>query len=135
MKASLTNYRQSPRKVRLIADLISGKSVERADTELMFLTKRGALPFRKLLQSAVANAKTNFDVDAKNLIVSSVRVDKGVVLKRMMPRARGSASRIHKRTSHIVLTLKEGETKKSKKEKAVVAEKKVTPKKEKATKK
>jgi len=112
MKASLTNYNQSPRKVRLVANLIKGKSVADANTELSFLVKRAALPFKKLLASAVANAKANFDTDSASLYVSEVRVDKGVVLKRMMPRAMGRASRINKRTSHVILTLAERETKK-----------------------
>ncbi len=107
MKASLNNYRQSPRKVRLVADLIRGKSIGDASTELSFLIKRAALPFQKLLASAVANAKTNFDMNPENLYVSDVRVDKGVVLKRMMPRAMGRASRINKRTSHVILVLAE----------------------------
>ncbi len=113
MKASLKNYRQSPRKVRLVADLIKGKSVEAADQELSFLVKRAALPFQKLLASAVANARQNFGVEKDNLIVSDVRVDKGVVLKRFMPRAMGRASRINKRSSHVLLVLSEKGTKKS----------------------
>jgi large subunit ribosomal protein L22 len=107
MKAYLHNYRQSPRKVRLVADLIRGKSVGDANTELSFLIKRAALPFQQLLASAVANAKMNFDMNPDNLYVSDVRVDKGVVLKRMMPRAMGRASRINKRTSHVLLVLAE----------------------------
>ncbi len=131
MKASLNNYRQSPRKVRLVADLIRGKSIGDANTELSFLIKRAALPFQKLLASAVANAKTNFDMNPENLYVSDVRVDKGVVLKRMMPRAMGRASRINKRTSHVILVLAErgGEkkvtAKKVKAEVPVVTEAKV----------
>ncbi len=113
MKAILKNYRQSPRKVRLVADLIKGKKVEMAERELNFLVKRASEPFLKLLQSAVANAKQNFNIDKDNLIVSDVRVDKGFVLKRMMPRAMGSGSRINKRTSHIVLILSEAGKEKS----------------------
>ena len=107
MKAILKNYRQAPRKVRLVADLISGKKVADAKMELSFLPKRAAGPVLELLDSAIANAKNNFQTDQENLIVKSVRVDKGIVLKRFMPRARGSASRINKRTSHVVLTLEE----------------------------
>ncbi len=109
MKAILKNYRQSPRKVRLVADLIKGKRVSDALIELNALPKRASLPIKKLLDSAVANAKANDGIEKDNLVVSTVTVNKGIVLKRSMPRARGSASRINKRTSHVVLTLKEKE--------------------------
>lgn len=107
MKAILKNYRQSPRKVRLVATLIKGKSVAMAERELQFLVKRASDPILKLLQSAIANAKQNSNIEREGLVVKDVRVDKGIVLKRMMPRAMGSASRINKRTSHIVITLEE----------------------------
>jgi large subunit ribosomal protein L22 len=106
MKASLKNYRQSPRKVRLVGDLLKGKSVVVAQTELRNLIKRASLPMMKLLDSAVANAKLQ-GMDINNLIIENVTVNKGLVMKRSMPRARGSASRINKRTSHVLLTLKE----------------------------
>jgi large subunit ribosomal protein L22 len=108
MKAILKNYRQSPRKVRLVSDLIKGKTVQDAKAELDFLAKKASLPIKKLLASAIANAKSQ-GVSDDNLIISNVRVDKGLVMKRFMPRARGSASRINKRLSHVVLTLKEKE--------------------------
>ncbi|MFA5933913.1 MAG: 50S ribosomal protein L22 [Candidatus Paceibacterota bacterium] len=134
MKAMLKNYRQSPRKVRLIAGLIKGKRIKDADIQLSFLIKRGALPIKKLLASAVANAVKNFGMNPDTLIVKEICVDKGVVLKRSMPRARGSASRINKRSSHVTITLGEfGETKKAQ-AKAVKAEK-VEVKKEKVEKK
>lgn len=106
MKAFLKNYRQSPRKVRLVGNLIKGKKVSEAQTELNALPKRAALPIKKLLDSAVANAK-QVGVEKENLLVSNVRVDKGIVFKRFMPRARGSSSRINKRNSHIEITLKD----------------------------
>ena len=105
MKATLSNYRQSPRKVRLVAGLVKGKHVALALRELDVLTKRAALPLKKLIQSAVANARHNGDVSAEDLVIKSMRVDKGVTMKRSMPRARGSASRINKRASNIVLEL------------------------------
>ncbi len=111
MKASLKNYRQSPRKVRLVADALKGQHIADALTYLSFLPKRAALPLKKLLDSAIANAKQG-GADSANLIVADVRVDKGIVLKRMMPRARGSASRINKRTSHVHLALREKVAKK-----------------------
>ncbi len=104
MKAFLKNYRQSPRKVRLVGDAISGKKVTEAMLYLSFLPKRAASPISKLVASAVANAKQAGE-KTEDLIISSIRIDKGVVLKRMMPRARGSAFRINKRSSHITLTL------------------------------
>lgn len=105
MKAILTNYRQAPRKVRLIGDLIVGKEVSRALAELTLLTKRGALPMKTLLNSAVSNARHNQNMSESELFVKSVRVDKGVVLKRFMPRARGRAFPIHKHNSHVVIEL------------------------------
>ena len=71
------------------------------------MPKRAGETVSHLIDSAVANAKQNFGVNPENLIIKNVQVDKGIVLKRFMPRARGSASRINKRTSHIVLMLEE----------------------------
>jgi len=104
MKAFLKNYRQSPRKVRLLADLVRGKKVSEALTTLQFVDKRAADPFAKVIKSAVANA-ADHGHDIENLIVKTVSVNKGVTYKRMMPRARGSASRINKRNSHILVEL------------------------------
>lgn len=106
MKALLKNYRQSPRKVRLVGDLIKGKRVIDAQTQLRNLPKRASLPIMKLLDSAIANAKSS-EIKLENLMIANVTVNKGLVMKRSMPRARGSASRINKRTSHVMLTLKE----------------------------
>jgi large subunit ribosomal protein L22 len=106
MKAFLKNYRQSPRKVRLLADLVRGKSVADALTTLQFVDKRAAEPFAKVIKSAVANAKDQ-DKSTDKLFVKTVAVNKGIVLKRFMPRARGSASRINKRNSHISVELGE----------------------------
>ena len=104
MKAFLKNYRQSPRKVRLVADLIKGNKVSEAFVQLKGLPKRASGPIEKMLASAVANAK-QAGISEENLFVANVTVNKGIVMKRSMPRARGSASRINKRTSHIMLTL------------------------------
>lgn len=104
MKAILKNYRQSPRKVRLVADVIRGKKVADALNALQFVEKRAATPFAKVIQSAAANA-TQAGADLQTLIVKKVSVDKGTTLKRFMPRARGSASRINKRSSHITVEL------------------------------
>ena len=106
MKAYLKNYRQSPRKVRLVAGLIKGKNVSEALVQLDFLAKRAGDPVKKLLLSAISNAK-QMGLEKENLIIKEVRVDKGIVMKRMMPRAMGSGARINKRTSHIALVLAE----------------------------
>ncbi len=106
MKAFLKNYRQSPRKVRLVVELIKGKSVAEALAQLDFLAKRAGLPIKKLLLSAVANAKQN-GIEKENLFIKELRVDKGIVMKRMMPAAMGTGHRINKRTSHINLLLAE----------------------------
>lgn len=110
MKAVLKNYRQSPRKVRLIADLVRGKKVADALTTLTFVDKRAADPFAKVIRSAVANA-TQSGANAEALVIDQVTVDKGVTYKRFMPRARGSASRINRRNSHITVVLREGKKK------------------------
>jgi large subunit ribosomal protein L22 len=105
MKATLSTYRQSPRKVRLIASAIRGKNAAHAVKVLRFMTKRGALPLLKLLESALANAKVATNQPAENLRIAAIRVDMGKTLKRSRPRARGHASRINKRTSHITIEL------------------------------
>jgi large subunit ribosomal protein L22 len=106
MKAFLKNYRQAPRKVRLVAGLIKGKSVEEAIAILDFLAKRAGLPIKKLLLSAVANA-LQVGKEKENLFIKELRVDKGIVMKRMMPAAMGVGHRINKRTSHVLLVLGE----------------------------
>jgi large subunit ribosomal protein L22 len=107
MKASLKNYRQSPRKVRLVADLVRGKKVSQALTELTFLPKRASEVMSKMIASAIANAENNFKVSSDNLIIKEIQVNEGVTLKRYRPRARGVAKRINKRTSNISLSLGE----------------------------
>jgi large subunit ribosomal protein L22 len=105
MKAILKNYRQSPRKVRLVADLVRGKKVSQALLELNYLPKRATEVMTKMIQSAVANAEHNFKVSSDDLIIKDITVDQGVTLKRYRPRARGVAKRINKRTSNIALSL------------------------------
>lgn len=117
MKAELKNYRQSPRKVRLVADLVKGLSVQEALTELDFLAKRAALPLKKLIQSAVANAINNGNQKESELIIRNITVDKGITLKRHMPVSRGSAHPIHKHTSRVIVTLSNSETKSKKSKK------------------
>ena len=106
MKAFVKNYRQAPRKVRLLADLVRGKDVEKAITLIEHSQKRAGIAFAKVLKSAVANAKAQGKGEA-GLTVAKITVDKGTTLKRFMPRARGSASRIKKHSSHIAVELAE----------------------------
>lgn len=107
MKATLKNYRQSPRKVRLLAGLVRGKSVSQALTMLAFTDKRATGPIAKLIKSAAANAEKNHGASGKVLVVRDIRVDKGVTIKRSMPKAFGRAAPINKRTSIISVALGE----------------------------
>ena len=104
MKALLTNYHQSPRKVRLVADLIRGKSVAQAKAALMFLPKKSSPAIEKLLDSAVSNAR-QAGQSAENLFVKTIEVNKGIVMRRFMPKARGRAARYQKTMSHVSLEL------------------------------
>jgi large subunit ribosomal protein L22 len=102
--AQLNDYRQSPRKVRVVADALRGKSVKEAKNRLNFIIKRATGPLHKLLNSAIANAK-DLGANTENLVVKSVTVNAGKILYRRMPVSHGSAHTIHKRTSHIKITL------------------------------
>lgn len=110
VKAHLNNLRISPRKVRLVIDLIKGMDVGEAKVQLEFMDKKSAGPILKLLNSAIANARNNFSLNQDNLYVSSVTANEGPILKRWMPRAMGRAAAIKKRTSNITIVL--GEKKK-----------------------
>lgn len=99
--------RMSPRKVRLLADLVRGLGVDAAQNQLSAARKHAAGPVLKLLRSALANATHNFDLKADNLFVKAISVDEGPMLKRWMPRARGRATPIHKKSSHVAITLGE----------------------------
>jgi large subunit ribosomal protein L22 len=108
MRAFLKNYRQSPRKVRLVANVIRGKQVPDALVALSVLPKRATTSLKKLLESAVANAKTDEGKsDAKLLFVKEIQVNKGTTLKRSLPRAMGRATPINKRSSHVTIVLAE----------------------------
>lgn len=109
MKAKLRQYRQAPRKVRLVADFVRGKEVIKALDLLLYINKRAARPLRKLILSAVANAKEAKGFSQDELFIKEVRVDKGLTYKRFRARARGRAAPIHKHTSNISIAL---ETKK-----------------------
>lgn len=104
MKALLKNHKQSPRKVRLVANLIRGKSVRDAQKALAFLPKKSAPEMAKLLDSAVANAR-NLGLTADDLSVKTITVDKGIVMTRGRPFARGRTGRIHKTLSMVKIEL------------------------------
>lgn len=104
MRATLSNYRQSPQKTRLVANLIRGKSIAQAKRALMFLPKKSAPAFETLLDSAIANARSA-GVSIDELIVKSISVNKGQVIRRMKPMARGRSAGIRRTRSIISLEL------------------------------
>lgn len=106
-KAILKHARISPRKVQIVLDLIRGQDTEMAMAILKNTPKAASEYLIKLLKSAVANAETNMHMDTSKLYVSECYVCPGPTLKRMMPRAKGSANRILKRTSHVTIAVKE----------------------------
>ncbi|MGD2126570.1 MAG: 50S ribosomal protein L22 [Desulfobacteraceae bacterium] len=99
--------RISPRKARLIMDQIRGKKVEEALRLLSYSPQKGSFLLRKLINSAVANAETNSEIDVDNLFIKRVFADEGPTMKRFRPRAMGRATRIRKRTSHLTVILDE----------------------------
>jgi len=103
--AKLSLIRLSPRKTRLVVDLVRGKGIQEALNTLNFLPQPSAKLISKLLKSAVANAEQKGVSDVDRLFVKSIHVDGGTVLKRFLPRAMGRASKIRKPTSHIAVTL------------------------------
>lgn len=104
MKALLSNYRQSPRKVRLVADMIRGKGVAEAKAALMFADQKSSEAIEKLLDSAVANA-TQAGASVEALFVKTISVDKGIVMRRFKPMARGRAAGVRKTTSIVKIEL------------------------------
>ena len=105
VKAFARGIHMSPRKVRLVVDVVKGMTVEDALTNLAFMSKKAALPVKKLVDSAVANAQHNFQIASDRLFVKSLTVDGGQVMERFKPRAQGRAFPIRRRTSHINLIL------------------------------
>lgn len=95
--------RISPRKARLAADLIRGKSVEEASTQLNFCKLRGGRLLKKTLDTAVANAESLLNVQRRDLVVKEVRVDEGPTMKRAKPKNKGGSHPIMKRTSHFTV--------------------------------
>ena len=106
--AKLRQVRISPQKCRLVADQVRGLRVGKAMELLTFHQKKAATILRKVLESAIANAEHNEGADVDELRVSAIYVDEGPVLKRFMPRAKGRANQILKRTSHITIKVSEG---------------------------
>lgn len=105
IKAKARYIHMSPKNVRLVLDVIRGMEVEEAENQLKFIPKRACQPVLKLLNSAVANAKENHDIEKENLYIKEIRADQGPTLKRWMPRARGRATLIRKKSSHISIIL------------------------------
>jgi len=103
--AKLNNLKISARKVRLAADLIRKKPVIEAEAILRFTPKKASLPLLKLLRSAVANAKTQSNLEMQDLIIKTLLVNEGPMQERVFPRSRGRADKIQKKTSHITLVL------------------------------
>ncbi len=108
-RAQMKFVRISPRKVKIVCDLIRGKDVRLAAAILKQTPKAASEVMEKLLKSAVANAENNHEMDAETLYVAETFADPGPIIKRYQPRARGSAGRINKRTSHITIVVKDKE--------------------------
>ncbi|WP_408008942.1 50S ribosomal protein L22 [Pseudalkalibacillus sp. A8] len=106
-KAVAKQVRIAPRKARLVVDLIRGKEVGEAIAILRHTPKAASPIIEKVLNSAIANAEHNYELEPNNLVIKNAFVDEGVTLKRFRPRAMGRASRINKRTSHITIVVSE----------------------------
>ena len=135
--ATLSNFRQAPRKMRMVANAVRGKKVSVALVNLDFVAKKASLPIKNLIMSALANAKA-MDIPTENLIVKTIKVDSGSILYRRLPAARGSAHPMRKRTSAIFVELGEAEVKgkkaiKTNEAKATTAKAKATKTKAKVT--
>ena len=103
--AILRRFRESPRKVRMVADMIRGRSVDDAMSILRLQQRKAAKMLSKVLGSAIANATENEKADADKLVVTNVSIDGGPTQKRWMPRSMGRANRINSRTSHVTIVV------------------------------
>ena len=108
-RANVKYARISPRKVKIVCDLIRGKDAKTAEAILKATPKAASEIMLKLLKSAVANAENNFEMDPEKLYISETFANPGPIIKRFMPRAQGRAYRINKRTSHITIVVAEKE--------------------------
>ena len=116
-KASARHVRVTPQKARRVVDLIRGQQATQASAVLQFAPQSASEPVKKVLESAIANARVKADraseaFDERNLVVSAAFVDEGPTMKRFRPRAQGRAARINKRTSHITVVVTQPENKK-----------------------
>ena len=110
-KAEARNLRVSPRKLNLVAQLIRGKKVATALNDLQFSRKRIAVDVKKCLESAIANAENNHDLDVDDLVVAQAHVGKAMVMKRWSPRGRGRSGKILKPFSHLTIIVRQVEAK------------------------
>ncbi len=131
VKAKARYIRMSPRKVRLVLDVVRNMAVDKARVQLKFMNKRAARPVLKLLESAIANAEHNFKLNRDNLFIKEIYADQGPTLHRFRARAFGRASAIRKRSSHISIVIadRNKEVKVDKEEKITEKEKPVSTKK------
>ena len=105
IKANITNLKTAPRKARLVADFVRGKKVKTALAELNFLNKRVSEDFIKLIRSGISNAENNFSQNTDDLIIKSIRVDEGKVMKRHRAGSRNKVHPIRRKMSHVELVL------------------------------
>lgn len=129
--ARLRYLKMAPRKVRSVASLLKGLRADEAEAQLLSQRRRASAPILKLLRSAVAGAKNNKRLNADNLYIENLFVDGGPMLKRSLPRARGMATPIQKKMSHVTIILREARIPKQPRFKIVVAKKTKLPPKEK----
>ncbi len=108
-KAITKNVRISATKVRQVLDVVRGKPVNRALATLQYMPQKAAREVARTVRSAAANAENNFDMSPEDLVIKTIYADEGPTLKRFMPRARGRADRINKRTTHITVIVDDGE--------------------------
>lgn len=108
-RAELRFARISPRKVKIVADLVRGKNVDQALAVMKFTPKAASPILEKVLKSAIANAENNHGMNRGNLYIAEIYANQGPTLKRIRPAAKGSAVRIRKRTSHITIVVRESE--------------------------
>ena len=108
IKVRLSNLRTAPRKVRQVVDLVRGKRVQEAQSILLFTVNKSARPVLKLLNSAIASAKHEYQLSEENLFISAITVDEGPKMKRWHPMSRGRAYPIIKRSSHVALAISDG---------------------------
>jgi large subunit ribosomal protein L22 len=104
-RATLSRFRESPRKVRMVANMIRGRSVDDALSILRLQQRKAAKMLSKVLGSAIANATENEKADSDKLVVTKISIDGGPTQKRWMPRSMGRANRINSRTSHVTIVV------------------------------